>query len=113
MDDAMEYGKRPDESEKGMGYFGEIKRPDGNVMTEISIGVGLDGKETLIPLIVPTLNKSELNYLMKNNPEAEDFMDKLPKSIIDKAVEHASMRMKQKKSPFADDDDDIVSMPDR
>jgi hypothetical protein len=113
MDEAMEYGKRPDDSMKGMGYFGEIKRPDGNVMTEISIGVGLNGKETLIPLIVPTLNKSELNYLMKGDPEAEDFMDKLPKSIIDKAVDHAVMRMKEKKSPFADDDDDIMSMPDK
>jgi len=51
----MDYGMRPDKTAKGSGYFGEIKRPDGNVMTEISIGVGLNGKETLIPLIVPTL----------------------------------------------------------
>jgi hypothetical protein len=112
MDDAMEYGNRPDGSMKGKGYFGEIKRPDGKVSTEISIGVGLNGKETLIPLIVPTLTKSELDYLMKKNPEDEDFMDKLPESIIDKAVDHAVMRMKQNKSPFADDDE-IMSMPDK
>jgi hypothetical protein len=112
MDDAMEYGKRPDGSMKGKGYFGEIKRPDGKVSTEISIGVGLNGKETLIPLIVPTLNKSELDYLIKGDLEAEDFMDKLPESIIDKAVDHAVMRMKQNKSPFADDDE-IMSMPDK
>lgn len=97
----MDYGMRPDKTAKGSGYFGEIKRPDGNVMTEISIGVGLNGKETLIPLIVPTLNKSELNYLMRNNPESKMFMEKMPKSIMDKAVDHAVMRMKENKSPFA------------
>jgi hypothetical protein len=91
----MDYGMRPDKTAKGKGYFGEIKRPDGNVMTEISVGVGLNGKETLIPLIVPTLNKSELNYLMRNNPESKTFMDKMPKSIMDKAVDLAPMKLCQ------------------
>jgi len=67
----MDYGMRPDKTAKGSGYFGEIKRPDGNVMTEISVGVGLNGKETLIPLVVPTLNKSELNYLMRSDPQSQ------------------------------------------
>jgi hypothetical protein len=106
----MDYGKRPDGTPKGKGYFGEIKRPDGNLMTEISIGVGLNGKETLIPLIVPTLNKSELNYLMRNDPESKTFMDKMPKSIMDKAVDHAVIRMKENKSPFASPDE-IMQMP--
>lgn len=106
----MDYGKRPDGTPKGSGYFGEIKRPDGNVMTEISIGVGLNGKETLIPLIVPTLNKSELNYLMRNNPESKMFMEKMPKSIMDKAVDHAVMRMKENKSPFASPEE-VTQLP--
>jgi len=106
----MDYGMRPDKTAKGSGYFGEIKRPDGNVMTEISIGVGLNGKETLIPLIVPTLNKSELNYLMRNNPDSEMFMEKMPKSIMDKAVDHAVMRMKENKSPFASLEE-VTKMP--
>ena len=106
----MDYGMRPDKTAKGAGYFGEIKRPDGNVMTEISIGVGLNGKETLIPLIVPTLNKSELNYLMRNNPDSEMFMEKMPKSIMDKAVDHAVMRMKENKSPFASPEE-VTKMP--
>ena len=106
----MDYGMRPDKTAKGSGYFGEIKRPDGNVMTEISIGVGLNGKETLIPLIVPTLNKSELNYLMRNNPDSEMFMEKMPKSIMDKAVDHAVMRMKANKSPFASPEE-VTKMP--
>jgi hypothetical protein len=106
----MDYGMRPDKTAKGSGYFGEIKRPDGNVMTEISIGVGLNGKETLIPLIVPTLNKSELNYLIRNNPDSEMFMEKMPKSIMDKAVDHAVMRMKENKSPFASPEE-VTQMP--
>jgi hypothetical protein len=106
----MDYGMRPDKTAKGAGYFGEIKRPDGNVMTEISIGVGLNGKETLIPLIVPTLNKSELNYLMRNNPESKMFMEKMPKSIMDKAVDHAVMRMKENKSPFASPEE-VTQLP--
>jgi hypothetical protein len=106
----MDYGMRPDKTAKGSGYFGEIKRPDGNVMTEISIGVGLNGKETLIPLVVPTLNKSELNYLMRSDPQSQMFMEKMPRSIMDKAVDHAVMRMKENKSPFAGPDE-VSKMP--
>jgi len=106
----MDYGMRPDKTAKGAGYFGEIKRPDGNVMTEISIGVGLNGKETLIPLVVPTLNKSELNYLMRADPQSKMFMERMPKSIMDKAVDHAVMRMKENKSPFANPDE-VSPMP--
>jgi hypothetical protein len=106
----MDYGMRPDKTAKGAGYFGEIKRPDGNVMTEISIGVGLNGKETLIPLVVPTLNKSELNYLMRADPQSKMFMERMPKSIMDKAVDHAVTRMKENKSPFASPDE-VSPMP--
>ena len=106
----MDYGKRPDGAPKGKGYFGEIKRPDGNVMTEVSIGVGLDGKETLIPLIVPTLNKQEIEYLRKSNIDSPEFMKNIPPSIIDKAVDFASGRIKQKKSPFADPTE-VYSLP--
>lgn len=96
------YGKRPDGTDKGRGWMGEIKRPDGNVMTEISIGVGINGKEVDIPLIVPTLTKKEINWLKNNDPEDKTFMDKMPKGIIEKAVDHASQRIKEGKSPFAD-----------
>lgn len=106
----MDYGKRPDGTPKGKGYFGEIKRPDGNVMTEISIGVGLNGKETQIPLIVPTLNKQELDALMKNDPKSKDFMRRIPSSVIDKAVEHAVQRMKQNKSPYAEPNE-VMGLP--
>jgi hypothetical protein len=107
----MDYGNRPDKSAKGKGFFGELKRPSGGVSTEISIGVGINGKETNIPLIVPTLSRDELNYLLEANPKSKTFFDKMPKSIIDKAVDHASMRMEAGKSPFADPDE-IMKVPE-
>ncbi len=59
-----DYGKRPDGSKKGRGYFGEIKRPDGAVSTELSVSVEFDGKEQEIPLLVPTLSRSEIDRLI-------------------------------------------------
>ena len=107
----MDFGNRPDGTKKGAGYFGVIKRPDGNVMSEVSIGVSLEGKETLLPLIVPTLNKQEMDYLMRNDPKSKTFMSKLPSTIIDKAVDHAVMRMKGGKSPFADPNEAPAELP--
>lgn len=107
----MDYGNRPDGTKKGSGFFGEIKRPDGNVMTEISIGVGLNGKETQVPLIVPTLTKQEMDYLLKNDPKSKNFMNKMPPTIIDKAVDHAVGRIKAGRSPFADPNDKPVPLP--
>jgi len=85
--------KPSDEREKGLGYFGELKRPDGMVSTELSVGVNVDGREMEIPSLVPTLTKEEIDYLLAGNEPTEQ--------IVDKAVEHARERIKQKKSPFA------------
>ena len=101
----MDYGKRPDGQAKGAGFFGKLKRPDGEISTEISMGVGIGGKETLIPLIVPTLTKSELNYLLNSDVKSKTFFQKMPESIINKAVDHAVSRMNTNKSPFADKDE--------
>ena len=107
----MDYGNRADGTKKGSGFFGEIKRPDGNVMTEISIGVGLNGKETQVPLIVPTLTKQEMDYLLKTDPQSKTFMSRMPPAIIDKAVDHAVTRIKQGRSPFADPNDKPMELP--
>ncbi len=107
----MDYGNRIDGSKKGKGYFGEIKRPDGSVMTEVSIGVGINGKETQIPLIVPTLTKQEMDYLRRSNINSPRFMSKMPPSIIDKAVDHAVGRMQEGKSPFASEEDQRMEAP--
>jgi hypothetical protein len=106
----MDYGNRPDGSAKGMGFFGELKRPDGDVSTEISVGVGMDGKEMDIPLIVPSLTKKELNYLLSTDIKGKNFFTNMPPSIMDKAYEHAQTRIKSGMSPFAGPDE-IVEAP--
>jgi len=96
--DKSRWAKRADGSEKGMGFLGLLKRPDGSVSSEISIGVTIDGKEVEIPTMVPTLTQQELDYLL-NNPAKQGHP--IPESIIKKAYEHARQRMSQGLSPFA------------
>ena len=93
------YGKRADGTEKGSGYFGEIKRPDGNISTELSVGINIGGKEVEIPTLVPTLNRGEIDYLVGGG--------KPTKEILDKAVRFSFDRIKQGKSPFANDGEQI------
>ncbi len=83
---------RADGTKKGPGFLGELKRPDGKVSTEISIGVELDGKETEIPTLVPTLTKDEIKHLLSGKKPTE--------AIVKKAVKHARERIALGKSPF-------------
>lgn len=94
---AQGYGKRQDGTEKGAGYFGELKRPDGDFSTEISIGVDYGSGEKEIPTLVPTLTNEEKTYLLNDG--------KPTKAIIDKAVQHARMRESKGLSPFAGPED--------
>ncbi len=87
------YGLRPDGTQKGPGFLGTLKTPTGEVSTEISIGVEINGKETLIPSLVPTLTKEEINHLLSGKKPME--------GIVDKAVAHAKKRIAEGKSPFA------------
>jgi len=96
------FGFRVDGTPKGKGFLGVLPRLDGGFSTEISIGVNFDGKETLIPLIVPTLDADELNILLSTPLDDPDFFRKIPEKIIDKAVEHAKGRMLENLSPFYD-----------
>ena len=92
------YGLRTDKTQKGRGYFGELKRPDGKISTELAIGVTFDGKEMEIPSLVPTLDKAEIDYLLDGN--------KPTAGIVQKAVAHAKTRMASGKNPFAGPDDE-------
>lgn len=92
------FGERPDGTQKGTGFLGVLKRPDGGVSTEISIGVEFDGKEMQIPTLVPTLTKGEINTLLTMPEDG-----KIPEAIVDKAVQHARDRMSKGLSPFAND----------
>lgn len=88
---------RADGSTKGRGYFGPLRNDAGQNMTEYSIGVEFDGKETDIPTMVPTLAPGEIEYLL----QMQDGMQ-VPQGIQRKAVDHALMRMRQGLSPFHD-----------
>jgi hypothetical protein len=95
------WGNREDGTPKGNGWLGVLQRPDGKVSTEISIGVNINGKETEIPTLVPTLTKEEVNYLLTNNPEKQDLFDTpMGKSIMKKAYDHALEQIRSGKSPF-------------
>lgn len=88
------YGKREDGTNKGKGWLGEIPIGNGSVMTEKSIGVEINGKEVLIPSLVPTLTKDEIESLKKDGMPS--------KEIIRKARDHAKNRIDKGLSPFKD-----------
>ena len=103
---------RADGTQKGTGYLGVMKRPDGGVSSEISIGVEIDGKEVEIPSMVPTLNKEELDYLLNNPVNKPDLFDtNIGKSIMDKAYKHAMERMDKGLSPFYQEGEPRQQLP--
>ncbi len=94
-------GLRIDGTQKGEGFFGPLKLPNGGIATEFSIGVSFDGKETQIPSLVPTLTEQELNLMLNDIiPNQKE----IPSSIIQKAVDHAKLRISEGKSPFKEAD---------
>jgi hypothetical protein len=88
-----DYGNRVNGTKKGAGYFGVLKRPDGNVSTELSVGVDFGDGEEEIPLLVPTLTKTDIERLLKG--------EKPSKAMIDIAVEFARARKKEGLPAFA------------
>jgi hypothetical protein len=98
---------RPDGTLKGTGFLGPlpIRMPDGSssVATEYSIGVNIDGRDLLIPTLVPTLTADQQRQMV------EDIIPnnkKVPQDIVNTATQHALMRMRKGLSPFANNDDD-------
>jgi len=78
---------------KGKGYFGEIPVNQGGAMTEFSSAFEQDGKMVSHPLLVPTLNKQEIDLLkMGIEPTPE---------IYKKAQDYAQQRISAGQSPFA------------
>jgi hypothetical protein len=90
--DRSKWNKRADGSEKGDGFFGALKRPDGDVSSELSIGVPINGEEMEIPSLVPTLTAPELHYLLTTDGPGSE----MPRSIVDKAIAHAQQRLAAK-----------------
>jgi hypothetical protein len=93
--DPANFGNRVDGTAKGMGFFGALKRPDGDISTELSVGVNIEGKELEIPLLVPGLTKAEIQHLLEDGEPTDE--------IVGKAVLFARQRMAKGLSPFAGD----------
>jgi hypothetical protein len=93
----VDYGDRADGTRKGRGFLGELRTPDGQAMTELSVGVNIGGKEVEIPTIVPTLTPKEIEYLRTGGEPTQE--------IISKAAAHAQERLAQGQSPFAGADE--------
>lgn len=99
--DQNEWGPRPDGTKKGTGWLGVLKRPDGGVSTEISIAMDDVNGGKDFPLLVPSLNRKEVDAILAIPTDDPKFMQKVPKSAIDKAVAFAKSRAAEGKSPFA------------
>ena len=97
------FGLREDGTRKGNGWLGPLQMKGGKTATEISMGVEINGKDFLIPSMVPTLNRKEVDYLL-NQDELSPAMWETPigKSIFRKAVDHAKKRLSNGESPFKD-----------
>ena len=91
---------RPDGTQKDTtGFLGPIKNNvTGKIMSEVTMGVGPEGSQKLIPILVPTLTNEEIEILQ--NMELEGNVANIPQSIKDKAVRHAQEREEKGLSPF-------------
>ena len=90
-------GTRKDEH----GFLGPIKNSRGEIMTEFSTTIEMDGKKFLIPTLVPGQTEEALEY-MRNMEGGQGFNTKIPieKQIVDTAAEHAMPFIKAGLSPF-------------
>lgn len=98
--DRSQWDRREDGSAKGDGFLGLLARPDGGVSSEISAGfdgMGPGGAEADIPTVVPTLSPAEISFLLNMNVSR----DKVPQSIVEKAIAYAKQRRAQGKPYFA------------
>ena len=90
----VDYGTRVDGTAKGAGFLGEIKLPNGQVATEVSVGVNINGKDVEIPTLVPTLSAEQKSFIAGGgDPRTRP-------DIIKAATEHASKRIASGMSPF-------------
>jgi hypothetical protein len=86
----QDWGNRPDGSKKAQGYYGVLQRP---------------GKEMDIPTLVPGLDKSEVDHLLNMKGD-----ERIPESIIRKAVGHARKRISEGRDVFAGPEDQVIKL---
>jgi len=97
----QEYGPRTGGAAgmKGLGYFGPVSRPDGDVSTELSA----EAEGINFPLMVPTLTRQELDHILSGGSPTDE--------IYRKAYMHAIERGRSGKDPFATQYDTRSPLP--
>ena len=89
------YGLRHSgEGAKGKGYLGALPTKEGGVATEISSEFEYKGKNVEHPLLVPTLNKAEIDHLLAGKEPTD--------AIYSKAQAFAKKRIDEGKGTFAE-----------
>ena len=107
-EDLLAWGKRfnpatgkMDGAQKQAGWRGILPDGNGGVMTEVSVGTQINGKEVQIPLIVPESTEADLKRIAQiANGELTD----IPDDLMEKAVSFAQKRIAAGKSPFFNGD---------
>ena len=98
------HGKRPDGTQKQNGFLGVLSGTDAEgktfESTEYSVQSGavkVDGRQIDFPTLVPTLTQSEIDLMINDIiPNKKD----IPESIMQKAIQHANMRLRRGESVF-------------
>lgn len=89
------YGARTDGTNKGKGFFGELKNTVGGASTELSAETTLmDGSNLLYPLISQNQSFKDMNNLLTGG--------KPTGQMYDQAIRDALSRKLTGRSPFAD-----------
>ena len=103
-------GKRADGSDKSYGWQGTWKTKDGKDISELSVGVEIDGKEVDVPTLIPTTTPKERKWIVDHSGDEGAFKTAEGHAIIAKAADFASSRIAAGKSPFASDDESPKSV---
>lgn len=87
-----DYGLRPDGSRKGAGWLGSLPTSDGDIATELTFDIDMDGKRIYLPLIVPGHSEEDMDAMLSGGqPSAEAY---------DRAVRHGLDRIRRGLSPY-------------
>ena len=91
------YGKRYNsQDQKQSGYFGELPLDNGNVATEYSVDVPVNGKYVQAPSITPNQNANSLASILQSASTGSRMSDEAYRL----AVQNARSRIGQGRSPF-------------
>ena len=94
--------RRDGSTKSEQGFLGPVKNAvTGKTMTELSIGIEINGQEMEVPAMVPTLTPEEIEILRTNDFEGR--AQEIPQSIMEKARDHALSRLEQGMNVFYQD----------